>query len=122
MSAQLQQSHRPVTAARSHRLPGPPLAPPQPSRPATAAVGETASRETASNRSHAERDVGLGLLFRFLLATSVVVAVVMLVEAVGQDWILVPAMAIHLALTYVVLHGIFLLLKDGYESDAPDAR
>jgi hypothetical protein len=67
--------------------------------------------------SHADRDPGLGLLFRLLLATSVVVAVVMLVEAVGQDWILVPAMAIHLALTYAVLHGIFLLLKDGYETN-----
>jgi hypothetical protein len=82
----------------------------------TAAVLETDSR-----RPHADRDEGLGLLFRMLLATSVVVAVVMLVEAVGQDWILVPAMAIHLVLAYAVLHGIFLLLKEGYESDAPDA-
>jgi hypothetical protein len=92
-----------------------PLAPPRPARAA-------AVSETGFDRSHAERDVGLGLLFRFLLATSVVVAVVMLVEAVGQDWILVPAMAIHLALAYWVLHGIFLLLEDGYESDVPDAH
>jgi hypothetical protein len=115
MSAQLQQSHRPVTAAPPHRLLTPPLAP-QPSRPAAAGLGAQ-----GLSRSHADRDEGLGLLFRMLLATSVVVAVVMLVEAVGQDWILVPAMAIHLALAYAVLHGIFLLLKDGYESDGPDA-
>jgi ABC-type Mn2+/Zn2+ transport system permease subunit len=99
MSAQLQQSYRPAITARPHPLP-----------------------TSSFDRSHAERDAGLGLLFRFLLATSVVVAVVMLVQAVGRDWILVPAMAIHLALTYLVLHGIFLLLRDGYESDVPDAR
>ena len=69
-----------------------------------------------------DRDAGLGLLFRLLIATSVVVAVVMLVEAVGQDWILVPAMAIHLAVTYVVLHGIFLLVGDGPDDDIPESR
>jgi hypothetical protein len=63
----------------------------------------------------ADKDPGIGLLFRFLIATSVVVAVVMLVEAVGADWILAPAMAIHLALTYVVLHRIFLLVGDADE-------
>ena len=114
MSAQLQQSHRPVTPARPHRVLAPPLASP----PSSLAVAS----EPRLSPPHADRDPGLGLLFRFLLATSVVVAVVMLVEAVGQDWILVPAMAIHLALTYTVLHGIFVLLKDGYESDASDAR
>jgi hypothetical protein len=31
-------------------------------------------------------------------------------------------MAIHLALTYVVLHGIFLLVSEGYGSDGSDAR
>jgi hypothetical protein len=115
MSVQLQQSPRPVATARPQRRVTP--APARPSRPATAAVGET-----GFSGSHADSDVGLGLLFRMLLATSVVVAVVMLVEAVGEDWILVPAMAIHLGLAYAVLHGIFLLLKDGYESDVPDAH
>jgi hypothetical protein len=117
MSAQLQQSHLPVAAAQPRRLVTPALAPPRPSRPATAAAGET-----GFSGSHAERDVGLGLLFRFLVASFLVVGVVVLVNAVGEDWILVPAMAIHLALTYVVLHGIFLLVKDGYESDVPDAQ
>src|SRR3954471_24417080 len=117
MSAQLQESHRPVAAAQPQRLVTPALARPRPSRPATAAVGET-----GFSGSHAERDVGLGLLFRFLIASFLIVGVVVLVDAVGQDWILVPAMAIHLALTYVVLHGIFLLVKDGYESDVPDAQ
>lgn len=67
------------------------------------------------------RDAGLGLLFRFLIASFAVVGVVLLVQVVGHDWILAPAMAIHLALTYVVLHGIFLLVGDGAESDGPKA-
>src|SRR3954469_22267839 len=108
MSAQLQQSHRPVAAAQPRRPATPAPAPPRPSRPAIAAVGET-----GSGGSHAERDVGLGLLFRFLIASFLVVGVVGLVSGGGQEWILVPAMAIPRALTYAVLHGIFLLVKDG---------
>src|SRR3954463_11585525 len=115
MSAQLRQSHRPVAAAQPQRLVHPALAPPRPSRPAAAG-------ETVFSGSHAERDVGLGLLFRFLIASFLVVGVVVLVSAVGQDWILAPALAIHLALTYAVLHGIFLLVKDGYESDGPGGQ
>ena len=117
MSAQLEQAHRPGIAAQPRPSPTPPLQSAPPPRPAQAVEAEP-----ASDPSRVDRDAGLGLLSRFLIATSVMVAVVMLVEAVGHDWILVPAMAIHLALTYVVLHGIFLLVGDGYESDAPGAR
>jgi len=60
----------------------------------------------------ADSDRGLGVLFRFLLATAIAVAAVMLAVAVNQMWILVPAMAIHLSVTFVVLKGIFNLLKD----------
>ena len=70
-------------------------------------------------RKRADSD-GLGVLVRLLLATLVVVAVVVVVDAVGEDWILVPAMAIHLSLTYAVLHGIFLLVKDGFDGEGPD--
>jgi hypothetical protein len=59
-----------------------------------------------------DSDRGLGLLFRFLIATSIVVAAVVLAVAVDQMWILVPAMAVHLSVTFVVLKGIFNLLKD----------
>jgi hypothetical protein len=60
----------------------------------------------------ADSDRGLGVLFRFVIATSIAVAVVMLAVAVDRMWILVPAMAVHLSVTFVVLKGIFNLLKD----------
>jgi hypothetical protein len=59
-----------------------------------------------------DADRGLGLLFRFLIATSIVVAAVMLAVAVDKMWILVPAMAVHLSVTLVLLKGLFNLLKD----------
>jgi hypothetical protein len=59
-----------------------------------------------------EPDPGLGLLFRFLISTSVAVAAFMLAVAVDEMWILVPVMAVHLFVTFVVLKGIFNLLKD----------
>jgi hypothetical protein len=36
----------------------------------------------------------------------------MLAVAVDEMWILVPVMAVHLFVTFVVLKGIFNLLKD----------
>ena len=59
-----------------------------------------------------ESDPGLGLLFRFLIATAVAFAAFMLAVAVDEMWILVPVMAVHLFVTFVVLKGIFNLLKD----------
>ena len=59
-----------------------------------------------------DSDRGLGLLFRFLIATSIAVAAFMLAVAVGEMWILVPVMAVHLSVTFLVLKGIFNLLKD----------
>jgi hypothetical protein len=59
-----------------------------------------------------ESDRGLGLLFRFLIATSIAVAAFMLAVEVDEMWILVPVMAVHLSVTFVVLKGIFNLLKD----------
>lgn len=113
MRAQLEHTHRPGVAAETHPLFAPPLAPAPALRPATAGAAEPA---------RLDRDVGLGLLFRFIFATSVMVAVVVLAQAVGQMWILVPAMAVHFSVTFYVLHGIFRLVNDGYESDVPDAH
>ena len=63
-------------------------------------------------------DRGLGLLYRFVGATALVVAVVLIVAAVGQLWILIPAMAVHLFVTYLVLDDIARLLKDGDDADS----
>ena len=59
-----------------------------------------------------DSDRGLGLLFRFLIATSIAVAAFMLAVAVDEMWILVPVMAVHLSVTFFVLKGIFNLLED----------
>jgi hypothetical protein len=59
-----------------------------------------------------DSDRGLGLLFRFLIATSLAVAAFMLAVVVDQMWILVPVMTVHLSVTFLVLKGIFNLLKD----------
>jgi hypothetical protein len=110
MRAQLHHSRRPIPGP--HRPPLPAL--PRPAPPTLAVTNDP-----GPGRTYADGD-GLGLLFRLLLATLVVVAVVVVVDAVGEDWILVPAMAIHLSLTYAVLHGIFLLVKAESEEEGPD--
>lgn len=58
-------------------------------------------------------DRGLGLLYRFVGATALVVAALLVVNAVGRSWVLAPAIALHLVLTYVVIAAIARLLKDG---------
>jgi hypothetical protein len=110
MRAQLHDSRRPIAGPRRTSL----AALPRPAPPRLAVTNNP-----GPGRTYADSD-GLGLLFRLLLATLVVVAVVVGVDAVGEDWILVPAMAIHLSLTYAVLHGIFLLVKAGSEGEGPD--
>jgi hypothetical protein len=59
-----------------------------------------------------DSDSGLGLLFRFLIATAIAVAAFMLAVEVDEMWILVPVMAVHLSVTFFVLKGIFNLLKN----------
>ena len=59
-----------------------------------------------------DSDRGLGFLFRFVVATAIVVAAFMLAVAVDRMWILVPVMVVHLVVTFVLLKGIFNLLKD----------
>src|SRR3954454_4815598 len=67
-------------------------------------------------------DRGLGLLYRFVGATALVVAVVFIVAAVGQLWILIPAMAVHLFVTYLVLDDIARLLRDGDDAEPPSTQ
>jgi hypothetical protein len=90
-------------------------------RPAARVVPEHASRRRAAltvqpapaaTPASRDSDRGLGLLFRFLIATSLAVAAFMLAVEVDEMWILVPVMAVHLSVTFVVLKGIFNLLKD----------
>jgi hypothetical protein len=60
-----------------------------------------------------DRDRGLVLLGWFLFATVVMVGVVLVAGAVGEMWILVPGIGIHLLMTFFVLHAIVRLMSDG---------
>jgi hypothetical protein len=117
MSAQLEHPPASTAAPSRPRLALRPVTTRPGSRSPVASTDST--RRQAPGRAQVVRDRGLGLLFRFLLATSIVVAVVLLAAAVDKMWILFPAMAIHLAVTFVVIQGLFRLLTDGYESDVP---
>ena len=60
-----------------------------------------------------DRDRGLALLGWFVTATVVMVGVVLVTGAVGQMWILVPGIGLHLLMTFFVLHAIVRLMTDG---------
>ena len=68
---------------------------------------------TAPAKARPDRDRGLVLLGWFLSATAVMVGVVLVASAVGQMWILVPGMGLHLLMTFFVLHAIVRLMADG---------
>jgi hypothetical protein len=90
---------RPVGAA-PHRS-GPAATPP---RPATA-------RRSAVEPLGPDR--GLGLLYWFVIATAVMVGAFVVAGTVGRMWILVPGMAVHLLMTFLVLSAIVRLLARG---------
>jgi hypothetical protein len=63
---------------------------------------------------------GIWLLAVFGLAALVVVGAVWLVSAVGHWWLLVPAMAVHLGMTALIVWLCFKLAADGeLADDAP---
>jgi hypothetical protein len=57
-------------------------------------------------------DVGLGLLFSFMVAALLMVGAVVAVGIVDHSWILVPVMVVDLAATFCVLAMIAHLLRD----------
>ena len=61
------------------------------------------------------RDRGLGLLTVFTASTLLIVGLVCLVGSVDRWWILIPVMAIDLAVTAAVLVVMLRLLDDGAE-------
>ena len=58
-------------------------------------------------------DRGLGLLYWFVVATAIMVGTVLVASAVGKMWILVPAMVVHLSMTFFVLSAIVRLMTRG---------
>jgi hypothetical protein len=59
------------------------------------------------------RDRGLGLLAVFTASTFLIVGLVCLVGSIDRWWILIPVMAIDLAVTAAVLAVMIRLLDDG---------
>jgi hypothetical protein len=60
-----------------------------------------------------DTDRGLGLLFSFVGALSVMVADVVVIGAVAESWILIPGFAVLLLMAAIVFAGIMRLLADG---------
>jgi hypothetical protein len=61
------------------------------------------------------RDRGISLLTIFTAATLLIVALVCLVAGVDRWWILIPVMAVDLAVTGIVIAAMVRLLDDGSE-------
>ena len=74
---------------------------------------ETAAADAASRPL---RDPGVSLLAIFTGATLLIVALVCLVAGVDRWWILIPVMAVDLAVTGAVLAVMARLLNDGSSS------
>jgi hypothetical protein len=92
---------RPPIAARSTTT-GADRPPPPESAPAVAA-----------HDTSPIRDPGLTLLTVFTLAMLLVVGLATITAIVGRWWILIPVMAVDLALTGAMLASVARLLNDG---------
>src|SRR5689334_16639372 len=104
MSAHVAHVDRPAAAPAGHPLRAARLAPPR----------------ADPSPAPANRDRGMTLLYVFTGATAIMVGDVVLAAAVGQMWILVPVMAIHLLMTFAVFAVIMRLLADDGEGEVPD--
>ncbi len=80
-----------------------------------------ADAESSPRVNVVDRDVdrGLGLLLRFVAGIAVMVADVLVVNAVGESWILIPALAVLLVTTWVIFAAIMRLLAIGAERSVP---
>jgi hypothetical protein len=91
----------------------------RPRRPSLPAPARPTSRDRSLNRPNAApvaaplRDRGIGLLAAFTFAMLVMVALAVLVGAIGSWWILIPVMAVDFAVTAAVLVMMARLLNDG---------
>ena len=77
---------------------------------------EPRSRPSAGSPTYGRAlgpDRGLGLLYWFVVATAIMVGAFLVAGAVDQMWILVPGMAVHLVMTFLVLSAIFRLMARG---------
>jgi hypothetical protein len=59
------------------------------------------------------RDRGLALLYWFVVASAIMVGAIVVAASVGHWWILIPGMAVHFLMTFLVLSAIFRLMTEG---------
>src|SRR3954453_6833097 len=121
MSAQLEDSPKPVAARQPRPLRAAQLPPARALGPATPVAREDV-RPKKAPPTLPDPDRGTGLLLSFVGALSVMVADVVLIGAVDRSWILIPGFAVLLGMTAIVFVGIMRLLADGAEDTTPDAR
>lgn len=113
---------RPPVNRRVRRAAAARVRPPRPQLlPGTPASGVDRPRQHRSKPSVPTRqlapirDRGLGLLIVFTAGALVMVALISLTAVVGSWWMLVPVMAVELAVTVAVLASVVRLLD--HESD-----
>jgi hypothetical protein len=117
----LEQLRGPAPGPRRTATPGS-VRPPRTSRPAHPRRDRDAPQPTSSPTAAVPsgepsrlRDRGISLLAIFTAATLLIVALVCLVAGVDRWWILIPVMAVDLAVTGIVLAAMVRLLDDGSE-------
>jgi hypothetical protein len=112
MSAQLEYTHQPTPAPERQPLLATLLAPVRPPKSDTPLATDS-SQSQDSGPAGPDGDRGMSLLFAFFGAMAIMVGDVVLVSAVDRWWILIPAAAILLLMTFVVLADIMRLLAEG---------
>jgi hypothetical protein len=95
---------KPLAHSLRHR-PTPALGPSARAAPPVSVRGPTTPAQPLADR-------GLGLLYWFVVATAVMVGAIVAAGAVGEMWILIPGMAVHLLMTFLVLSAILRLMTD----------
>jgi hypothetical protein len=118
---QIAETDWPDAAVRPHALRGASLPPARAGKPETP-VGPASTLPKDSRPPLPETDRGLGLLLSFAGALVVMVADVVVLNAVGRSWILIPGFAVLLLMTAIVFVVIMRLLADDGEDRPPDAR
>lgn len=118
MAPRVENPHAPLTprgraGTGLARRPRPPIA----ARPTTTGADRPPPHENAPAVGPRDtspiRDHGLTLLTVFTLAMLLVVGLATITAIVGRWWILIPVMAVDLALTGAMLASVAKLLNDG---------
>jgi hypothetical protein len=78
----------------------------------------TKERGQASKPRRARPPSAQGLLFAFVIGILVMTVAVVVTNAVGHPWILIPVMCVDLAVTFGVVASIVRLLYDGGDDGA----